>query len=378
MAKSNVTIEDKSRVAIPPAWRAMTKSNVTIEDKSRVAIPPAWRVIGFLLLFVGCQAEWFDSGEEQPAPSPPPVIFDADTTPAGTDDEYGEDFEFTLPTCAGTDCCRKTPNCEKRCDVMFPKWEHRQECLDLPLEHVGKMYTLVSKTLQKPDEDNLTDIEWPVLWSVLKISEQTWLRKIHEYSRSEARAVLLWLTTLKNLEPFIYRSYRGSAGEILTALFRQNARTRSLMDDNRTLSGMRGRVDKDGDNFFKIAEQKGNIKMLALVHEEVVLHHICDYKVNRPRSFYLSDESRSACVLAMYCSITGKYVNGVYKADNNGGRRLRKNLAGELHYPEVEDFIENPLTGGGLEITVDPNDWPNKACSKLAVTWKDGGIKFGL
>ena len=43
-AKSNATIKDKSRVAIPPAVRGRrAKSNATIKDKSRVEIPPSRR-----------------------------------------------------------------------------------------------------------------------------------------------------------------------------------------------------------------------------------------------------------------------------------------------------------------------------------------------
>ena len=290
-------------------------------------------------------------------------------------------LQFSLPSCSGNDCCYNDTNCIKQCDGLFSEVPAKQKCFKRPILLVSEMDKLVSEVLREPEWKNLKNIELSVLLSVLAISEKTWVTEINQYSKTQTREVLYWLAYHSDISTSVFSLYKQLPRLLLVALFRQNTRS-PLLDDNAVLSGLKKSI-KDEDTFFEVARKKKNRSLIPLVHKQVIEDHLCDYSINQPQPTYLSDSHYEACVLAVYCYLTGSYASGQYSATKedkrNIGQDLRRYLAGELADSTIENFIQAPIEGGGgLEIIKSADDWPDTACVKLKEIWDDGNLKFGL
>ena len=284
-----------------------------------------------------------------------------------------------LLSCQGEECCNQNQNCKQKCEELFLEWENKEKCFKEFADLVEKMHTLITKVFKKPNEDNLVNINLNTLQSVLTISEKSWLVRINKYSRREAQAVLFWLASHPEQDVFSYRVSQNPIRLILMALLRQNART-TLWDDNALLSGLKEPVTEKKKHLFEVTNQKDNMILMSHAHKQIVAGHLCDYHINHPIPAYYSyqsDYTFPACVLAVYCHLTGSYSAGKYVA-KKGGQDLRKNIAGELMLEEVESFIEADYAEGGLEITDNSDDWTDSACERLSTIWNDGNLKFDL
>ena len=335
-----------------------------------------------LFLLLGCSSKKPDGSFGQDDPD---AAENQEGEEAQTKEDDPSSDAFTLPSCSGNDCCYKSTKCSSQCENLFPLMENKSRCLKLPVAWVAKMQETVNNNLKDPKWDNLVYMELPVFWSVLKISEKPWLDKISSYHYTEARKVLFWLASKPDISTGVLShlpSYQVRA--ILLALFRKNTRS-VLLDDNALLSGLKEPVEiEEKYTFFKVADKENNSSLISLVHKEVISGHLCDYSINQPKPVhYTSDRTYPACVLAVYCYITGSYEDDSYLATQNGqdkGQVLRERLAGELENQEkeVKSFIQEPHAKGGLGIEEGADNWPDAACVKLKQLWDDGNLKFGL
>ena len=250
----------------------------------------------------------------------------------------------------------------------------------------------VFRILKKPSYDELKTLELKALWSALKISERSWLSRIHNYSRTTARTVLLWLAGRENISRLVFENLSGEKPRaLLTALFRQNIRGKGpLVDDNALLLGLKTPVEEQ-DTFFHLLLRAENKSLIKLTHEEIISGHLCEYSINPPRPvLYSSDRHHSACVLAVYCHLTGSYKKGFYPAvdpdqDLFTRQEFRRKLVDEFDDLQVTEFIQDPLKEGGLgipehrlELKEQAGEWPDTACKELGRLWKDGNLKFNL
>ncbi|MDE0518059.1 MAG: hypothetical protein OXH36_00670, partial [Bdellovibrionales bacterium] len=290
---------------------------------------------------------------------------------------------FTLPTCSENDCCYKNTDCFSQCESLFPLGEDKKRCLKLPIEWVDKMQETVDSNLKDPKWDHLVYMELSVFWSILAISEKPWLDKISDYNNREARQVLYWLASQPDINEKVLSHLPGHRiRSLFLALFRKNTRS-TLLDDNALLSSLKEPIEEDQNTFFEIADKVNN-SLISIVHEQIVAKHLCDYSINHPRPVhYISDSRYQACVLAVYCYITGVYTEDSYMVTKENGRNgqvLRERLANEWEEDskEITDFIEAPNDKGGLGIMDNADDFPDAACVKLKQLWDDGNLKFGL
>ena len=336
-------------------------------------------IISFLFLLNCHSKRQSNSNEESPAPQESPTEPD---TPAPS--ALQEKAAFTLPSCSGNDCCASEEGCIKQCDGIFTEADEKQKCLALPIQMVGDMDQTLNEYLKTPDWESLNKVKPFPLWAVIKISEKPWLKKINSYSKPQVKNTLLWLASKPFVSELVFAPFsrKESVRRLLIALFRKNALS-SLMDDNVILSGLKADLsEEEGEHFFKMVEKNNNRSLLSLVNKEVVESHVCDYSINQPLPVYTSDKSYSACILAVYCYVTGSYTEGQYvsdQAEDRGqGENLRRWLAGELNHQKVNDFVQKSESKGGLEVSESPDKWPDPACQKLQTLWEDGNIKFGL
>ena len=349
-----------------------------------VFIPGSVFVVSILILsFVllsGCNAKTQSRSSEVP-PSSAGSTNNHKTAPQAVVEGDAVLHNFTLPSCLGSDCCNQDEGCIKKCEALSSESEDRQKCFELPADWVTQMDELLNQTLTSPNRDNLKNLNLQVLWSIIKISEKAWLNKINDYSRIQNRTVLFYIADQPNISGFVFNSHTRFARSLLIALFRKNTRS-PLVDDNALLSGMKSPISEE-DAFFEVAKEKKNRHLISLIHKQVVKRHLCEYEINQPHQPNGSSESvYEACVLAVYCHLTGSYSSGQYSGRDDGGRnvgqQLRKALSAELNDEEIDHFISSPLEQGGLGITKNIDDWTDVACVKLAELWDDKNLKFGL
>ena len=287
-----------------------------------------------------------------------------------------------LESCIGDDCCSRHQECINQCNNLFMEKEHEEKCQALSKQQVLEMDQTLNLFLKKPDvENHLEQVKIPMLDSVFAISEQPWVRQIHKYSRSQAQAVLFWL--VNHVELDLFGKYPAAFSSVLKALFKKNTGS-SYLDDKSLLAGMKEPLTENGKNFLEIAENKSNKDLIILVHKEIITGHICDYSINQPRHIRgLNDDAYEACILGVYCYITGSYngsepYEGRDYAGRNRGQKVRKMLAGEVKEDRVAVFIEKDVDRGGLGIQKEADEWPDTACVKLAEFWEDDNLYFGL
>lgn len=288
---------------------------------------------------------------------------------------------FTLPTCSGNDCCNRSVKCIKQCDGLFSEEEHKKECLSLPINWVAQMEEVLDTALTNPNRADLEKIDLPVLWSIVEISEKPWVGRINDYSKVQAQTVLSWLAHYPHVSSSTFDSRTSVARSTLIALFRKNTRS-SLVDDNALLSGLQSSITEE-DGFLEVADKQNNRDLVSLVHKQVIKGHLCDYPINQPKPIYSSENTYEACILAVYCHITGSYQAGQYSGKDDGGRnigqKLRKEFAAQMEEKDIEDFIQAPIENGGLAVTTQgSDDWTDATCAKLTELWNDQNLKFNL
>lgn len=292
--------------------------------------------------------------------------------------------EPDLNACTGQGCCFHDQRCIDQCNNLFIEKEHKEKCLSLSTQQVLKIDRTLNVFLVKPDiNSHLKQIELSVLDSIFTISEQVWLVKIHEYSKSQARAVLFWLTQQVELSISMVDNYPKAFSNVLKALFKKNTGS-PFLDDKSLLAGMKEPLTEKGETFLEIAENKRNKKLIVLVHKQIIAQHLCGYSINQPRHIReLNDDAYEACILGVYCYLTGSYngsepYEGRDYAGYNRGQQVRKMLAGEVEEGRVEVFIKKDIEKGGLGIQREADEWPDTACVKLAELWEDDNLYFGL
>ena len=282
------------------------------------------------------------------------------------------------------DCCFHHPKCINQCNDFFMEREHEEKCQALSKQQVLEMDQTLNLFLEKPNiEGYLKQVQLSVLGTVFAISKQPWLHKIHKYSISKAQAVLYWLVNHTELNTFMINDYPGAFSSVLKALFKKNTGS-SFLDDKSLLAGMKEPLTEDGETFLEIAEDKNNRNLIVFVHKEIITSHVCDYSINQPRHVRgLNGDAYEACILGVYCYITGSY-NGLESyegrdyAGRNRGQKVRKMLAGEVREERIAIFIEKDVDKGGLGIQKEADEWPDTACVKLAELWEDDNLYFGL
>ena len=291
------------------------------------------------------------------------------------------DASFTLPVCSGNDCCNRSVKCIKQCDGLFSEEGNKKQCLSLPINWVAQMEEVLDTALTNPNRSDLEKIDLPVLWSIVEISERPWVGRISDYSRVQAQTVLSWLAHYPHVSSSTFNDRTSVARSTLIALFRKNTRS-SLVDDNALLSGLQSPIAEE-DSFFEVAEKQDNKDLVSVIHKQVIKGHLCDYPINQPKPIYSSEETYEACILAVYCYITGSYHAGQYSGKDDEGRnvgqKLRKEFAARMDEKHIESFIQAPMEKGGLAITTqDSDDWTDATCAKLTELWNDQNLKFNL
>ncbi len=314
--------------------------------------------------------------------------------------EVEKELDLSLPSCSEKDCCHQHKPCVRQCVELFPKKEKADMCLHLPHLLVEKMDQLINHVLADPEEKSLRKMDVQVYWSVMALSTEPYLRKIQNYSKKEAQTVLQGMGGGNREFNKVFQALDSSVkSTILMALLRQNANS-ILLDDNKLLSGLKTPLweeEEEKISFFELMEKKQNRDLIHFVHEKIISKHLCDYTVNQPRPadyfgpagtgasqtkamFRESKYSHSACVLAVYCHLTGDYTDGQYvpEPDQQDGRKLRKSLAKELKDSRVRRFIQAPQTAEGLGLKKEADEWPDSSCALLSELYDSAQLRFGL
>ena len=330
-------------------------------------------LISFCLLLLSCNLTEHNASTENPSSANTGGVVSGLTVIVDT--------SFSLPSCEGNDCCDRSVKCIKQCDGLFSEVEHKKECLLLPKKWVAQMEETLDTALTNPNRTNLEKIDLPILWSIVEISEKAWLARISDYSRVQAQTVLSWLAHYPHVSSSTFNSRTSVAQSTFIALFRKNTRS-SLVDDNALLSGLQSSIMEE-ETFFGVVDKQNNKDLISLVHKQVIKGHLCDYPINQPQPTYSSDNTYEACILAVYCHLTGSYHDGQYSSKDDGGRnigqKLRKEFSAHLDEKSIESFIQSPMEKGGLAITTqDSDDWTDATCTKLTELWNDKNLKFNL
>ena len=100
------------------------------------------------------------------------------------------------------DTCEGDKDCEEQCEDLFSSRSKREDCEELTENEVDGMFTAFEEDdgyLAEPDEDDLKDIHPDDVENALDIDERVWTDLFRKYSKTEARRVLYWIATNKEI-----------------------------------------------------------------------------------------------------------------------------------------------------------------------------------
>ena len=301
-------------------------------------------------------------------------------------------------------------DCSKACNDLF-SGDSRKECLRYKPGIIFDIEEMVENgALNRPTEDNLSEVDEQLLCILLDIDPDPWLEQIEDYSRTRSETTLHWVVD-ENISS--YFTSDDDQKEIMEQLFA------SLGGDERVTSlnifeGFKRDVSVDDDDdedipaiyYFSENDGSDDSEAFRFVHEFTLVDEVCK-KSNRPtaniagstdvRTCGSGDNSPcygketdtsvsgrvtqeeaedefnlQACILGVYCHI----ADGHEDAED-----LRETVADILNESDVVDFIEADVIDGGLGIEDDADDWPDTACTALQDYWnnnKSSGVSSVL
>ena len=98
--------------------------------------------------------------------------------------------------------CEGDDDCEEMCEDLFSSRSKREDCEELSEDDVENMFVAFEEDdgyLAEPDEDDLEDIHADAVENALDIDERVWTDLFRKYSKTEARRVLYWIATNKEI-----------------------------------------------------------------------------------------------------------------------------------------------------------------------------------
>ena len=142
-------------------------------------------------------------------------------------------FVFALVSCGGKDeptqsspkktvadsspSCSESEGCEKKCKDLFGSNNKVKQCLLLSSNAVQGIEGVFSESrgyLESPSEDDLSKVKGLNIENALEIDEDIWSDLIKDYTGTEAKRVLYWVATQKEIYPVIEISLNNDKDDI--------------------------------------------------------------------------------------------------------------------------------------------------------------------
>jgi len=324
-----------------------------------------------------------------------------------------EQIAVPSSSCSGTQCCRGDTACEKDCDYIDGG---SSRCERLDIAKVSEIRDVVENIADRPskdDLDNLTEDHLSLLCGTLKALGIDVLRERYSnLNASNAKRLLNWFAEQDyRIELFSQTNKEegeindGDGSRLLKLLFSRLGNGNSADDDDTVIAGLMKKVDDNGRESFM---EVGNDKVRNFVHNQIIVDNnswgICPDPDESTKNYPLpdgviSDYNREACILGVYCKISGAYGGGAGRqsADDN----FRKDIANLKNLDltsQVTEFINAEVTlasnkaqgDGGLRDTRDEgttdeikdrdgDNWTHRACLQLKKFWDNGStLDLGL
>ena len=206
------------------------------------------------------------------------------------------------------DKCEGDDDCEEMCEDLFSSRSKREDCEELDEDIVDGMFTAFNDRngyLEDPDEDDLEDIHPDAVENALDIDERVWTDLIKDYSSSQAKRVLYWIATNKE----IYDAMDSSLDEddledIFEQLISENVRNQKFYQFiEEELE------DDDEDNFINLAYDDGSDAASFIIERAV---DDCEEKTNH-KLITEEDHRKPACLLEVLCDHKDSRNNYIFE-----------------------------------------------------------------
>ncbi len=287
------------------------------------------------------------------------------------------------PKCDRNDCCGDDDDCQD--DVCDEYFSSDSKCEDMPRRDAERMGRLFEDYLESPDFDDLRKLDNDdiqlICTAVDKIDYESWKDLIDDYSSREASETLQWISREDRVTYIFDRALDEDEGQAIMEKLLDKAG--SVQDDSKSvLKGLTNKQVGDGkDSLLLQIESDKNEQLLEFLHEQIVEGVLCTtgnrpVPVNGPDEYTdttslenAEENTEVACFLAVYCY----YGSSTSQSDKEEREDLRKYISKELRLGEIDDFIKNSKSEGGLGLSEDNvyEEWKNEACDKLKDLWND-------
>ena len=194
------------------------------------------------------------------------------------------------------DKCEGDKDCEEMCEDLFSSRSKREDCEELDEDIVDNMFTAFEEDdgyLAEPDEDDLEDIHPDAVEHALDIDERVWTDLFKKYSKTEARRVLYWIATNKE----IYDAMDSALDDDDLEDFFQELIDEFSSGDKFWEFIIVKIEDDDEDNFINLAYDDGSDAASFIIERAV---DDCEEKTNH-RSVAEPDHRKPACLLEVLC-----------------------------------------------------------------------------
>ena len=337
-------------------------------------------------------------------------------------------FNCALPECSGGGCCNEEDTecvtwCKDTLDLKKGEKAYNR-CIALEKTILETIVERFDAQLKEPLANEIKDFTTPdielICGAVKGLDPEILLNLFKGYTQSEAQLILQWLVA-RSEALNLFKNVTDK--ETRARLFRTLLHRASSASGNPTHEGvLAGLATTIETNYFDerghiihLAFDKNNKELFQFIYDEIITDEeegLC-MKKNRPEptdqlvmdctdkdtrnpdgEFYpvehASDFAEEACILAVYCHVSG-FVNfdqslGDHRiGDSEFRERVSEMLGGDDS--AVFRFIREPEYAGGLGRPCNTEseegnwmkqseEWAKRSCNRVQSRWKNGSLNF--
>ena len=249
----------------------------------------------------------------------------------------------------------------------------------------------MDNALKRPSSTNLytnQNTAKEPLCALMHIAPSAWVRTIDAgYTPGHAQIVIEWMVS-KNIWSWFLNEQ--DKAEVFEALLSALAGGRGDPTPANLLAGLTQKKLAGNETTIFYILNRVKKEVFQSIHNEIIVNNICDTQNRRPfpnsmakknggNCYYQDDNAgpqlenakqhrQEACILAFYC------LAGPDDQSKSEREKVARNAGSK-----IGQFIEAPITSGGLGWTQESDKWPSQACQRLKDFWHNSSnLNLGL
>ena len=194
--------------------------------------------------------------------------------------------------CTGDECCSEHKKCVRACNQIFSQSHSkvRKRCQVLPAETINYLEDLML-VLKNPLPEDLEKLNLDrALRLLLALDYQVWVRTIKSsYTVDQARGVLMWLSTSKDMVEELMLLEKESRSEIMYEIL---AAAGDPTKPGPVEEGLAQKISFD-QSFLQSMVSRSNYGLLQITHD-MIRDDLCGID-------YGGESQTELCILRIYC-----------------------------------------------------------------------------